>query len=157
MTHSCRLTICWRSAERMAKVKSEGEERHPRKFLLFTFHSSLFSTEQHPLAVLFHVDAWLTNRKLACEGGIRFQKALNGSVITRSYAPFAVLAHQILLHYYLALSFNWFGESSVKLRIRDRKVAGDAHGANINAIENVAVLRSLQSVGEAITRSAAAG
>src|SRR5678815_5022005 len=125
--------------------------------VLITFLLSVSEVEQHPLAVLFHVDAWLTNRKLACEGRVSFQKALNGGVVARSHAPFAVLAHQILLHYYLALSFNWFGESSVKLRIRDRKVAGDAHCANINAIENVAVLRSLQSVGEAITRSAAAG
>ena len=124
--------------------------------VLITFLLSVSEVEQHPLAVLFHVDAWLTNRKLACEGGIRFQKALNGSVITRSYAPFAVLAHQILLHYYLALSFNWFGESSVKLRIRDGKVAGDAHCANINAIQNIAVLRPLQSAGEASARSAAA-
>src|SRR6266850_5202082 len=95
---------------------------------------SASEVEQHPLAVLFHEDARLANRKLAREAGVRFQKALNGGVIARGHPPLAVLAHQILLHYYLALSFNWLGESSVKLGIRDSKVARDAHRSNINSI-----------------------
>src|SRR5258705_3191197 len=129
-----------------------------RLMLLITHYSSLSvsEVEQHPLAVLFHVDARLANRKLAREGRIRFQEALNGGVVARSHPPPATLAHQILLHYNLALSLDWFGESSVKLRICDSKVAGDAHRSNINAIQNVAILRSLQSAGETIARSAAA-
>src|SRR5258706_6069170 len=129
-----------------------------RLMLLITHYSSLSvsEVEQHPLTVLFHVDARLANRKLAREGGVRFQKALNGGVITRRHAPLAVLAYQILLHYYLALSFDRFGESSIKFRIRDSQVARDSYCSNINAIQNVAILRSLQSTREAITRSARA-
>src|SRR5258706_15774119 len=123
-----------------------------RLMLLITHYSSLSvsEVEQHPLTVLFHVDARLANRKLAREGGVRFQKALNGGVITRRHAPLAVLAYQILLHYYLALSFDSFGESSINFRIRDSQFAQASNSSNINTIKNERILSSLQSTREPI-------
>src|SRR6266850_4989863 len=135
-------------------VVRRGRQFVPKIQLPFTNRHSLFTphVELNPLVTLFHVNPRLPNRKLTGKGGIRFQESLNSSVVTRGHAPFATLAHQVLLHNYLALGWKRITNSPVELRIRDGDVTGDAHRSNIDAVENVPILRPLQGADEPLAR-----
>src|SRR5216684_1920301 len=122
----------------------------PKTHLPFTIHYLPLWVELNPLVTLFDVNSRLPNRKLTGKGGIRFQESLNRSIVTGGHAPFATLAHQVLLHNYLAFGRKRITNSPVKLRIRDGDIAGDAHCSNINTVENIPILCSLQGADEPI-------